>query len=289
MIRTSLLAWAAAAAAAAFAAQPVAVPPFTFVGRVMDSTHAAFDTNRVATVDASDASGATLARATTFFRPDSRRNYSLQIPMATEAVTGYSVAAAQLTLRVTDNERRVWEGVVPLSKSVVGEPGGVRELDIVLCEDADGDGIDDSLRASLYYDWLFGPAYDPAAEPFDPRADHDGDGVATLDEAYAGTDPFDRSDRLRVTRWLCERSTGGSLSFTASGGRSYVVETAVDLADDAPWTSVPFLPEDPADDAGTRTVLSIPSSVRSAAPTVWLLPVETPPAGPRFFRVRLAE
>ena len=56
---------------------PAAVTPYTFLGRVMDSTHVAFDGDRAATIEVSDASGKFLARTATFFRADSRRNYSL--------------------------------------------------------------------------------------------------------------------------------------------------------------------------------------------------------------------
>ncbi len=62
------------APAARVCAQQAAVNPFTYLGRVMDATHAGFDSNRVATISASDAKGTLLARSETFYRPDSRRN-----------------------------------------------------------------------------------------------------------------------------------------------------------------------------------------------------------------------
>jgi hypothetical protein len=76
-------------------AQQAAVNPFTYLGRVMDASHAAFDTNRVATIYAFDAGGALLARSETFYRPDSRRNYRLRVPLADAAVKGYVEDAAK--------------------------------------------------------------------------------------------------------------------------------------------------------------------------------------------------
>ena len=153
--------------------------PFTYLGRVMDASHAAFDTNRVATLYAFDAGGALLARSETFYRPDSRRNYRLRVPLADAAVKGYSKTGAALSIAVEDDAGRVWSGVVvdagaTNGLSTVGEPGGVYEVDIVLGEDKDGDGIDDALRARLKAEWEDSDAWDPEAG-FDPRADHDGE------------------------------------------------------------------------------------------------------------------
>ena len=57
------------ALAPAVRAQSAAVNPFTYLGRVMDSSHAAFDADRVATLSAYDAGGTLLAKSETFFRP----------------------------------------------------------------------------------------------------------------------------------------------------------------------------------------------------------------------------
>ena len=87
----------------AWAATPAAVTPYTFIGRVMDAQHVAFGSNRVAKVAASTTDGDLLSRTTTFFRADSRRNYALQIPMATGEVDGYAVQNATLDITVTDD------------------------------------------------------------------------------------------------------------------------------------------------------------------------------------------
>ena len=153
MKNTALLALALCAAACAHA-QQAAVNPFTYLGRVMDASHAAFDTNRVATLYAFDAGGTLLARSETFHLPGSRRNYRLRIPLADADTRGYSKSGAALSIAVEDDAGKVWSGVVvdaggTNGLTTVGEPGGVYEVDIVLGEDADGDGIDDELRRRL--------------------------------------------------------------------------------------------------------------------------------------------
>ena len=284
-----LLAFAPAPAAHA---QTVAVNPFTYLGRVMDSSHAAFDADRVATLSAYDAGGTLLAKSETFFLPDSRRNYRLRIPLADGDAKGFSKTGAVLSIAVEDDEGKVWSGVIVdegLAGATVGEPGGVREVDIVLGEDKDGDGIDDALRERLERQW---EAYgDPSETEFDPLADHDGDGVSTLDEALAGTNPFDKDDALRIKTFVLDAETlrGAtnaltSLSFPVVLGRAYAVQTA-----DAPtgtWSNVSFFLA--PGDAAPVNVLSVSSKATAAVEepvTVYLLPA--PDRDAAFFRVKV--
>ena len=269
-------------AATAKAASGVAVTPFVFAGRIMDATHAAFDTNMVATVRAYNASASLLAQTTTFYRPDTRRNYALTIPLATSETKGYAMQGDQLTLVVTDDVGAEWGGVVTLDKSVVGSPGDVREIDIVLAKSTgrNGYGIDDDLYESLRYDWLRSDCY-RKGESFDPTKDYDGDGVSTIDEAFAGTDPFDSDDSLRITRYVRNEHAGDELAFPARSRRAYVVESTTNLADKASWTAVDVVPTG-AEKA--QNVITFPSSSRESTPTVYLFPVSDTD---RFYRVRL--
>ena len=269
----------------ALAATPsAAVTPYTFLGRVMDSTHVAFDGDRAATIEASDASGKLLAKTTTFFRADSRRNYALAVPMATGAAGGYAVQHAALEIDVTDDLGNVWSGVV--IDASAGVPGGVREVDIVLGEDQDGDNIDDQLYRRLKAEWERSE-YWRAGETFDPNKDYDGDGISTIAEALAGTNPYDPQDCLRITAFL---RTGGtrsraaepsamSLTFDAIGGHAYEVEEASDLVK-KDWKPCAFMLPD--SDVPVN-VISIPADAGLTPSTVYLLPSNSSNA---FFRVR---
>ena len=258
--------------------------PYTFIGRVMDFQHDAFGSNRVAKIEAMNANGDLLAQAKTFFRADSRRNYALQIPMATSEVDGYAVQNAAIDVKVTDDLGKVWSGVVV--DAAVGASGGVREVDIVLGEDANGDGIDDTLYARLKEEWEYSD-YWRLDETFDPYRDYDGDGVSTIAEALAGTNPYDPQDVLLITAFApAGRSRSRatvqsplSLTFDAIGGRSYTVEEASSLtAKD--WTPREFFTQD---SDSPVNVLSFPSGSGRTTSTVYLLPTSATNA---FFRVR---
>ena len=274
---------------------PAAATPYTFLGRVMDSTHVAFDGDRTATIEVSDEQGNLLVRTATFTRADSRRNYVLAVPMATGAANGYVVQDAALEIEVTDDLGKVWSGVVV--DAAAGVPGGVREVDIVLGEDADGDGIDDQLYKRLKAEWEWSE-YWKAGETFDPTKDYDGDGVSTIAEALAGTNPYDPEDVLRITSFSHTGGTrsrasgadllstsGGSqlaataLTFDTLGGHAYTVEEATDLAA-KDWKPCAFTL--PGSDTPVN-VLSVPFSDGPVPRTVYLLPSN---ASKAFFRVR---
>ena len=263
---------------------PAALTPYTFLGRVMDSTHVAFDGDRTATIEVSDEQGKLLSRTATFTRADSRRNYALVVPMATSPANGCAVQNAALEIDVTDDLGKVWSGVVV--DAAAGAPGGVREVDIVLGEDQDGDGIDDQLYRRLKAEWERSE-YWKAGETFDPTKDYDGDGASTIGEALAGTNPYDPEDMLRITafshmggtRSRASASPVAALTFDAVGGHAYTVEEVSDLAT-KDWKPCAFTL--PGSDAPVN-VLSVPATGYGPR-TVYLLPSSN--AGRAFFRVR---
>ena len=266
-----------------------ATTPYTFLGRVMDARHAGFDNSRSCALSVSAAdSGNLLAETKTFFREDSRRNYVLKVPVATAPAAGYAVQGSLLAITATDDLGKKWSGLI--LDPLCGPSGGVREVDIVLGEDLNGDGIDDSLYKELREEWEMSD-YWRRGETFDPTRDYDGDGVSVIAEAYAGTDPFDPEDLLRITAFSVgdagNAAAGGSgesprpfaLSFPTIPGRAYVVATTTNLTG-AVWSATDFYPD--AAKAAPVSVLSVPSGAKAASATVYLLPTTNAAS---FFRI----
>lgn len=254
------------AAAPASAEPPGATPPSLFVGRVMDASHQGFDSNRVCVLRAASASGDVLSEARTFFRENTRNNYALRVPVATAEADGFAQHGDPLTITAVDDTGKTWEGVIP--DPICGGANHVREVDIVLGKDEDGDGIDDDLFEQLRAQWEASPFW-KRGEDFDPHADHDGDGVSTLSEALSGTHPFDGDDVFAITSF--ERTDSSvAVTFPTVGGRAYELQTATDLSS-ADWTST-----------ASTTTLVTPTSASAAPATLYLLPSSNPPV---FLRV----
>lgn len=267
--------------------------PYTYVGRLMNAEHVAFDAAYAAEIAAYDAAtGAKIATGETFHRENSRRNYRLQIPLAsTASAENFLTTGATVEIEVTEPNGETWSGVVVDADAVVGAPGAVKEVDIILAEDENGDGIDDLLYKDLYNAWRNSPYY-VKGETFDPKKDYDGDGVSTIDEVYAGTDPFDPDSVLRITAYVREsdvtdgETAAHALTFTVAPGRAYTLEAATSL-ETKDWAAADFHTAETAATLNTAAaapvnVLSVPCTTRPGPATVYLFP-KTPA---RFFRVK---
>ena len=268
-------------AACAATSTPFACNPYSFVGRISDARSTAFDDTRRATLSAAAADGTKLAETSTFHRSDSRNNYFLQIPVASAEVPGYALVGDTLVVSAVDDLNQTWTGVI--DPAMVGAPGTVSTVDIVLAEDADGDGIDDALYAELEAQWAASESW-REGETFDPYADHDGDGMDDLAEARLGTDPFDASDVLHIDGIALDQ---GEIAVSAElpGGHAYALQTTETLGDAASWTDEAFYATETAPDP--QGTLVTPASAARGPYTVYLLPGTN--AAPVFYRLRVTD
>lgn len=284
--RAAVAAIAIATSFAAGAATPAqSVTPCTYVGRIMDAEHVAFDTNRVAEIVAYTEGGKKLAVARTFFKPDSRRNYALRIPMSSRNVSGMVTPGSKVRIEVTEANGTVWSGLLEDKDAVIGGPGSVKEVDIVLANCTNPYDVDDDLLQDLYLAWYYSDCYEEG-ETFDPLKDYDGDGMSTVAEVLAGTNPFDSEDCLSILSYergeTKERSVAkDSLSFSCRPGRSYKVEVS-DSLDTPNWKSAEFT----LDESGTPVnYISIPGSSQGGeSPKLYLLP--SPDKKKAFYRIK---
>lgn len=124
--------------------------------------------------------------------------------------------------------------------------------------DTDGDGISDA--------WEYEAAGNLTT--LSALGDADGDGVSDFNEYLADTDPLDRTDRLRITRYDITRPGGvatQNLQFTSQPTRFYRLETRASLSSGT-WA-----------DAGLGLFQGQPAST--------LLDLGVPTGTQRFYRI----
>ena len=221
---------------------PMALPPFTFVGRVTDYEHVAYDADQLTTVRAYAADGTELASALTYHARDSFYNFRIDIPVASAPTKGRALAGDKVTLVFTDPEGHVFDGVVPDDNAVVGDPGEYKRISVMLATDEDKDGVSDEY---VWYNWWYLLEMGLDLADFDAEADYDGDGQNNRNEFIAGTSMFDAKDVFDVHALnVSNRLDWVSVEFLAKNGRAYTVLTSDSLDDGKQWNLGTFRYQD---------------------------------------------
>ena len=250
----ALLAGAADAALAATTTATttsVAIAPLTFAGRIVDYTHAAYDGDASVEIRLKSADGTLLAKTTTATSGSTIYNYVLYVPVATEQASRYACVGDKVTFEFVDPKGDVYTGLVASADAVIGNPGAVKRLDVVLATDEDGDGIaDEYLEDVEYLMWKAGKE-----GPYDPKDDSDGDGVSNYNEYLAGTNPYDATDRFTIQQMAIESGKDGyvAIRIPVKEGRAYSILHASSLAG-AVWEKALFTED--ADAAPSKTFIT---------------------------------
>ena len=214
-------------AALALTRDPMPLPAFTFVGRVVDYAHVAYDADQKVGIRVYDEQGNLLAKGETFTNGRTSYNFCVDVPVADQPAAGCAVAGkTKVTVDFIDPDGQVFHGLVNDGDLTVGEPGAFKRLNIALGTDADHDGVaDEYVEALAYLMWK------NKKSSYDATADWDGDGVNNRDEYVAGTNPFDATDKFSVRQMAVDEGFGDfvKLTFLANQGRSYSVETTETL------------------------------------------------------------
>lgn len=263
------------------ATNPLAVMPFTYVGRVVDSSHVAFDGEQSVELRLKNLSGGLLAKCTTYTSITSPYNYRLDVPMATTATAGCATNGQFVAIELVDTTGAVWAGLVPPSKCAVGEPGGLCRCNIVVAADANGNGVADDYEE--YMAWLM---FERGIEgAYDPLADSDGDGASNYAEYVAGTDPFDAKDTLGFSALdALKGKNGETLAFTflANAGRVYSVSETPILGQKAAWSAGTFKT---APESATEVKRLATGSTGTGWRTIYL--TRKPEAASGFYRLNV--
>ncbi len=105
---------------------------------------------------------------------------------------------------------------------------------------------------------------------YKPFADYDNDGKLNYEEYYAGTNPFDPTDALRVTAYAAPNAAPHAISFEYVGGHLYGVATTRSLTSPQ-WALQPVrktetdadrervMPSADEDDVGETTIYVVPA------------------------------
>jgi len=108
-------------------ADTVALPPFTYAGRVMNYLRVPYASG--VTVYARNTNGTLLARASVFTSESSSRNYALPVPLASVRTEKTAVVGESLVFEVDDG-KMLWTGQEIMPRDPVGNPGAVVMADI---------------------------------------------------------------------------------------------------------------------------------------------------------------
>ena len=235
-----VLAFAAPAATKTTTAFPL--PPFTFVGRVVDYAHVAFDADQKVEIRVLDKDGKLIVKGETFTGGNSVYNFSVDVPLTdVEDVPGYVNTGAKVTIVFVDPDGVIYANLVADVKGeksvTVGNPGELKTLDVVLGTDSNHDGVPDEYVEDLAY---LMSKYKKGS--YDAKADWDNDGANNYEEYVAGTNLLDPKDRFSVREMAVEvgREDYLRFKFLAARGRSYTVDTTEELKDTV-WRQTAFV------------------------------------------------
>jgi hypothetical protein len=200
-------------------------------------------------------------------------NYRLTLPVDLNPAKGtYRAAALDPTANVTysfaaerNGSRLLVSKVEAVSAKPEPESGAVKQINFILGEDSDNDGLPDDWER--FQAGLLGLVEGDILDVFSAKGDRDGDGLSDYGEYVAGTFALLFEDGLNFTIGKVDEKHRTELSFLAIDGKSYRIESSRDLKT---WEPVEFtLSDDPiktyyvykSDEIENLTVLAEPAAV----------------------------
>jgi hypothetical protein len=252
MVRHVMLAVAVAETLSAFGAS-VPLGTYVYTGSVMNYRHEVCSSEDGVTVQAVASDGTVLASCrVTDPVVSSGRNFVLEVPVSGEASSKSAAVGSELNVVL------LLQGgvtnVSPRPLPPVAAANAITNVNLVSSSAqtfpyGDGSSV---IVADEYLDMIAPLMAKDGRSAYDPAADWDGDGASNYDEYKAGTNPFDASDRLRITAFSAGGERTTLLSFEYAGGHLYAVDSSPALTNRT-WNVEPFR-VDPAEAAQQRSV-----------------------------------
>lgn len=260
------------------------VGTYIYTGSVLDYRHEVVTADAGLTIQAVATNGTVLASSrVTDPVPTSGVNFVLEVPVSTEASAKSAAVGDALTCVVISEG-----GVTNVSSQPmppVAAANAITNLNVVSASATDFPYGDDGKTVLVSDDYLAGlvpwmQAYGKSA--YDAAADWDGDGASNYAEYKAGTNPFDPSDRLRITDFrLGQDST--LLRFEYAGGHLYALDSSKTLTNKT-WMVESFRAGSPA--AVPQRSVSVPGTEDEdvGVMTLYLTPASSEPS--MFYTIR---
>lgn len=267
-----VLALAMAALNAAGAAMSVNFPTGTHLvkGTLKDWQNKVLTSSAAVTVQAVSTNGTVIASTNVADPSADGYNFLLQIPLSSTA-TDATAAVGDTLNCVLVQESGLSLAVDPL---VVGDANTVSNVCLALVNVKSY--TDEKTGATVYVAqeyidtiaaWM--EVYGKEGD-YDPFADYDDDKATNYAEYCAGTNPFDDTDKLRITAYAAPQDSPHAISFEYVGGHVYGISTTRSLTNPQ-WATQPVrktetgadheqvMPSADEEDVGEATIYVVPA------------------------------
>ncbi len=239
-------------------------------GTLKDWQNKVLASSSAVTVQAVSTNGTVLASTTVADPLADGYNFLLQIPLSSTATESTAAVGDELHCVVVQESGLA----LALDPLVVGEANTVSTVSLTFVHTKTYTSEDGSTTVHVpaeYVDtiaaWM--EAYDIPGE-YDPFIDYDGDGASNYFEYRAGTNPFDRTDKLMISAYDAPLTAPHALSFEYVGGHIYGVATTLSLTNPQ-WATQPVMksetdveheqvmPSADEEDVGMATIFVVPA------------------------------
>lgn len=253
---------------------------YVYAGSVRNYRNEVMEADSGVVIQAVKTNGVVLATTTITAPTASGLNYRLEVPVSSESSDRSAALGEVLNCVIVNRSRAVSSEPLP----PVAEANAVKHVNLLYATATElAYGTNGTVQVSDEY--LTGMGYLMRAygyDRYDPAADWDGDGADNYSEYRAGTNPFDASDRLRITAFGRD-SARVALQFEYAGGHVYGLKAARTL-DRPDWMTQRFKVDAPDASDQEAVVKNVPDD-EVGVMTLYVAP--EPDAASGFYKIEV--